>query len=743
VDWARPGTVYRSSLLGRLARGYPRPVVSVTAPAGYGKTTLLSQWARHGSEAFAWVPLDDATNDLKALATHIAEALDAIAPVGERVFDALTAPPGLMPGSAVPRLGAALASLASPVALVLDDVHMLRDSRCHAALSVLADHVPEGSRLVLSGREPAPLRIPRLRAEGRVLEIGPDDLSFSRDEASLLLRAAGATLSADEVAALHHRTEGWPAGVHLAALYLREGGLPPDAAVTFGGDDRLVSEYLESECLARITAQQREFLARTAVLERMCGPLCEAVLRRPGAGPALAKLAQSNLLLVPLDRRGLWYRYHHLFRDMLLAELERQTPELIPVLRRRAAGWCLRNNLPEEALEYSMAAADPGMAARLVESLWTAAYRQGRVATVQRWLRWLEDNGDVRAYPVATVAASLVSATAGRPAEAERWAGMLDRWKGEDRARAFPEAGAAMIRALLCRHGIGQMLADAEEAGSRCASRELICPLVLQGLAHCLSGDLDRADAALRDALSVYRDHGGAPDFLVLALSELALLAMTGGEWPRAEALASQARTVMRQARITESYVAPLAGAVRARVLLHRRDVPAARHELTSAGQPLRLLTYGLPHLAVQARIELARTHLALAGLAEAATLLREVDDLLKRRPGLGTLIGEAAALRAQLARERDRAAPRPSALSPAELRLLPLLSTHLPLPEIATEMALSPHTVRTQGKSIYRKLGVTSRSEAVARARELGLLAGAGTAGMGLRKPGYLRKPG
>ena len=233
-----------------------------------------------------------------------------------------------------------------------------------AALSVLADHVPDRSRLVLAGRAEPPLRTGRLRAEGRILEIGPADLSLTREEAAGLLREAGVVLGADEVTELHRRTEGWPTGLYLAALYLREGGSLPGAAAAFGGDDRLVSEYVESEFLARIPERQRVFLTRTAVLDRMCGPLCEAVLERPGSGADLAGLARSNLLLVPLDRRGQWYRYHQLFREMLLAELERTSPALIPVLRRRAADWYLRNNLPEEALEYSVAASDVGTVGR-------------------------------------------------------------------------------------------------------------------------------------------------------------------------------------------------------------------------------------------------------------------------------------------------------------------------------------------------------------------------------------------
>jgi hypothetical protein len=399
----RPGTITRSLLIERLRRENSRPVVSVVAPAGYGKTTLLSQWAERNGQAFAWVAVDENDNDPKVLLTYVAEALDAVQPVGARVFDALTSPAGSVPGSVVPRLGRAFSSMTAPVALVLDDVHLLRNRECQAALSVLADHVPGGSRMVLAGRSQPPLRIARLRAEGRILEIGAGGLSLTREEASSLLAAADVALGGEDLAELHKRTEGWAAGLYLAALYLREGGSLVGAAVAFGGDDRFVTEYVESEFLARIPQGQRAFLTRTAVLERMCGSLCEAVLARPGAGAALTGLARSNLLLVPLDRRGQWYRYHHLFRDTLLAELGRTEPGLVPALQRRAAAWCLRNGLPEEALEYSIAAGDVGTAGHLVEGLMLPAYRRGRVATLQRWLWWLDDRDAIGGHPMTAV----------------------------------------------------------------------------------------------------------------------------------------------------------------------------------------------------------------------------------------------------------------------------------------------------------------------------------------------------
>jgi LuxR family transcriptional regulator, maltose regulon positive regulatory protein len=724
----RPGTVRRSSLVERLAQSAPCPVVSVVAPGGYGKTTLLSQWAESSGQAFAWVSVDEADNDPKVLLSYVAEALDAVEPIDERVFAALASPASSVPGSVVPRLGSALSSMTSPVVLVLDDVHLLHNLECLAALAVLADHVPGGSQLAFAGRAQPPLRVARLRAEGKILEIGPRELSFAREEASSLLRAAGVALGQEEMAELHDRTEGWPAGLYLAALYLREGGPLAGAAVSFGGDDRLVSEYMESEFLSRISLRQRAFLTRTAVLERMCGPLCDAVLDTGGSAAVLADLAGSNVLLVPLDRRGEWYRYHHLFRDMLLAELGRREPALMPVLRRRAAGWCLDNGLPEAALEYSMAAGDVDGAARLVGPLVVSAYRQGRVTTIYRWYGWLEDRGGIEGHPMAAVLASFFSALMGRAVDAERWADAVDRWQYGDPARPddpTAEAWAIMVRALLCRRGVERMRADADEAVRRFAGSFLTpTPALMQGIARVLSGDLDGGDASLEDAVRV-GEQVGSPEDGAVALCERSLVAMARSQWDRAKALADQARTVLRQAGIEESFATPLICAVQARTAMHRGDVPAARRELLSAQHLRPWLTYSLPYLAVQARLELARVHLALADLAGARTLMREVDELLRRRPGLGALVEEATAVRAQLSRDRGSSVPGASALTAAELRLLPLLSTHLSFPQIADEMFLSRHTVKSQAMSIYRKLGAPSRSQAVARSRELGLLEG------------------
>jgi LuxR family maltose regulon positive regulatory protein len=520
----RWGTVCRSLLIERLARGDPCPIVSVVAPAGYGKTTLLAQWAERDGRSFAWVSVDDKDNDPKVLLTYVAEALNAVEPVDQRVFDALASPASSVPGSVVPRLGSAFASMTTPAVLVLDDVHVLHNSECRAALSVLAEHVPEGSRLVLAGRTDPPLRIARLRAEGRIVQIGLGDLSLTVKETAALLGAAQVVLGDDDVAQLHRRTEGWPVGLYLAALYLREGGSAGGAATSFGGDDRLVSEYVESEFLARISSSQRVFLTRTAVLERLSGSLCDAVLNMPGSAAVLAGLARSNLLLVPLDRRGEWYRYHHLFRDLLQAELERAEPDLLPVLRRRAATWYLQQDLPEEALEYAILAEDVDTVARLVQTLWRPVYTRGRTATLQHWFRWLEERGGIEGHPLVAMNAAFLAEMTGQPVQAERWADAVDRWQYLDASPAFDaytEAMAATLRAILCRRGVQQMRADIDEAARKFAAANFMAPItpLLQGIARVLSGDLDVAEAFFIGAEGIEEEHP-SPEVAAVTLCE-------------------------------------------------------------------------------------------------------------------------------------------------------------------------------------------------------------------------------
>jgi LuxR family maltose regulon positive regulatory protein len=731
----RPGTAPYTTLLDQLTQDDIGPIVAVTAPAGYGKTTLLSQWARRDGRPFAWLSLDESDNDPKLLLRYVAEALDAVEPIDARVFDALASPVSSVPGSIVPRLGSALRSMSAPVVLVLDDVHVLCNREGRDALSVLAEHVPAGSLLALSGRDAPPLRVARLRAEGRIVEIGQADLSLSPEAAATLLKDAGLSLGETEVGEIHRRTEGWPAGLYLAALCLRQGGTMPGHAVSFGGDDRLVAEYIESEFLSRISEHDRLFLTRTAVLDRLTGPLCEVVLALPGSAATLDDLARSNLLLVPLDRRRQWYRYHHLFRDMLRSELERRDPGLVPVLQRRASTWYAENGLADQAVEYAIVAGDVSQTASLVDRIGLAVFRQGRTATLDRWLSWLADRDAIGERPTLMMEACICSAMSGRPVEADRWADAIDSWQFGDRSGPFDsadEAWATALRAVLCRGGVERMRVDVVDALAGLTAAGITAPEVSiwRGIAYALCGDIDAADATLVEAIDAGADVV-APDVLVQGLCQRASMAMARGDWALAERLGAHAAGVLRDTGTGQSYVTPLVCGTQARVAAHRGRVADARRELVTSQRLRPILTYALPCAAVAARIELAHAHLALADVAGAGTLMSEIDQMLKMRPGLGTLVGEAEQLRMHLSKERGVSEPQASALTTAELRVLPMLATHLTFPEIADELFVSTHTIKSHVGSIYRKLGASTRSQAVTRSREMGLLDSVQTYGM------------
>ena len=317
--------------------------MSVVAPAGFGKTTLLGHLAERDERSFAPVALDERDNDPVVLLRYVAGALDRVTHVPRSVFEALSTPGRSIWSICIPRVCAALSTATDPLVLVLDDLHFVSDSTSLDAVAALLAHVPEGSQIVVASREAPPLPLARLRAQGRVHEIGADELRLNAEEAAALLRHASVDLDESAVSELTARTEGWPAGLYLAALSLRADGSEAEGARTFRGDDRFVADYLHFELLSRLTADDVRFLTRSSVLDRMCGGLCDAVLGRQDSATVLESLERSNRFVVPLDRRRTWYRYHHLFRDLLRSELERREPGIAPELQRRAMAWCEAN----------------------------------------------------------------------------------------------------------------------------------------------------------------------------------------------------------------------------------------------------------------------------------------------------------------------------------------------------------------------------------------------------------------
>ena len=488
----RAGIVGRDALLARVAEGADVPIVSVVAPAGYGKTTFLAQWAERDPRPFAWVSVDENDNDPTLLLAYAAEALNRVQPVPRRVFEALRSTGSSLFGTIVPRIASAFASLTSPAVLVFDDVHLIHDVECRAALSVLADNVPPGSQLVLAGRSAPPVRVGRLRAEGRLLEIGTADLTLSEDEAAAVLRQADAQVSRAQIAEVYARTEGWAAGLYLASLAFTQSGAWTGAP-SVAGDDIFIGEYIESEFLARLSAEQRVFLTRASALERMSAPLCKAVLDVRHAGRMLADVARSNLLVVPLDHRGDWYRFHHLFRDLLRAELLRTEPELLPELQRRAADWYRDHGRPEEAMEYALRCEDAERVAELLTVVWDPVYRRAQTATLERWFGWLEEHGSISDHPVNAMNAAFLAVTTGHPSTAEHWSNAVQRWQreaGGSFGAPYPDALAAILRATSCLHGVDRMRADADEAAALSASLGPVWPIapLLQGTARELAG---------------------------------------------------------------------------------------------------------------------------------------------------------------------------------------------------------------------------------------------------------------
>ena len=357
---------------------------------------------------------------------YVAAAIHRVERLSPSVFEALSGPGGSTWSTRVPRVGNALAALERPMVLAFDDLHAVAGPSCLDVVSALLDYVPTGSQIAIASREAPALPLARWRAHGRVEEIGVADLRLNEREAGLLLQAAGVELDAADLSALTERTEGWPAGLYLAALAVQAGAPSAIAVAGFSGQERFVSEYFRLELLSRLPATEARFLKHTSVLDRMNGPLCDSVLETTRSAETLEALERTNCFLVPLDRRREWYRYHHLFGELLRDELERSEPEVMRALNRRAMDWCIANDLPESAVVYGHAAGETDTVAGLVETLALPLYYDGRRETLEQWLGWFSDEDMVR-HPALAVNGAWLCVLTGRSAEAEHWLALAGR----------------------------------------------------------------------------------------------------------------------------------------------------------------------------------------------------------------------------------------------------------------------------------------------------------------------------
>lgn len=715
----RPAAVSRAGLV-EAARSSGRRLVAVTAPAGYGKSTFLAQWAQAEDRQVAWVSLDRFDDDPTMLLVSLASAY-CRAGLGRASFIADMRGLGMsVLGRAAPLLASALRTSPVPFVLMLDDLHELQSPACHDVLRVVIAAIPAGSQLAAASRSEQP-HLPRLRASGEAMGFGAADLALDASGARQIFANMQVSLTAELAAAVAERTEGWPAGLHLAALIAKEGH-GQDWAVT--GDDRYVADYLYREALIRQPEDVQRFLRRTAVLDQLGGPLCDAVLGSSGAAGQLRRLEASGLFVVPLDHRRHWYRYHALFREFLLGELRTTEPGLIMTLHQRAAGWYEARGSPAHALEHLLDTTDWDRSVRLAAALPQPTYNAVQLSAVQRWYRAIGD-ANIERYPPLAVLKCWEAVLTGDTAGTQRWATLVEAASFDgvpaDGSASFDSA-RAMLRAVMCASGPEQMMADAAFAAGQEPAWSSWLPdaLWLLGEAHLLAGNLPEARSLLAEASTVATTRSNV-DAIVISESELATLAMDRGEWPEAAGLLERALATIDEHRMHDYITCLLAFAGAARLSVHRGDLTEARRQLTRAMRARPSATYVLPFVAVRLRLQLARTYLAIADPATARQLLRETDDILSRRE-LGALTGEAEELRRVLASTTTAGAGR-LPLTPAELRLLPYLQTHLTAGGIAEQLFVSSHTVKAEVKSIYRKLGVSSRHDAVQKATAIGLL--------------------
>ncbi|MEU4215749.1 LuxR C-terminal-related transcriptional regulator [Actinoplanes sp. NPDC026623] len=723
----RDGLIPRTRLLDALAATSGRAsLILVTAPAGYGKTTVLGQWAAADSREFAWVTVDEADGDPVRLACHIAVALHRIRPLDPAVFRALSAGDGSRHLTALGHLLTSLRDWDRPGVLVLDDVHELHDVAAMNFIRALAAGLPAGFQLAVGSR--LMHGFGRLRSEDRSAELDAGDLAFTTQEARVVLARAGVDSSDDTVDALVRRTEGWPAGVYLAARAIRAAPDPAAAAKQLTGDDPYLADYFGEELLSRASPETVLFLTRTAPLDQMSGALCDHVLGRDDSARRLAEAARRNLFVVPLDRRGEWYRYHGLVAEMLVSELRRREPGEESRVHRLAAGWYEEQGQYEKAIGHRLAGGDTVAAARLINRHAPEFVAAGRLRTVRRWLDALGPAGLV-GYPPLAITAAWTLALIGDMPGAQRCLHAAQRGSFDG---PLPDGSSSLTSAITVLRGslgvlgVDQMLLDATAATESEPPGSPWFPpaMATLGIAHALTGAADLAVKELALAARLGRE-GLPPTAAAIALAELSLLAADRGDWADAEEKAGQAVDLIVAAGIEEHLFSILGYVAAARVAAHQGNhVAAQRYAATVLRMNTTLSPAVMPWLSAQVEIALAEIFVELGDFDAARFRTVEAERHLAGLLTEGTLRRQLHRVSARLvAGDGPVKVPSAMALTWAEMRVLQLLPTHLSLVQIGEELHISRNTVKAHVAAIYRKLQCSTRTEAVARGRDLDLL--------------------
>lgn len=714
--------VLRGELVDQLRERTDVPAVLVSAPAGYGKTTLLAQWDDEDERPFVWLTPDDACNDPAVLVTYLELALQQIGEVDPGVVGAL-AERSQVATVVLPRLGR-LITQQPPFVLVVDDADRISSPAALEVLTTVAQHLNEGSQLALAARTPPGLPWSQLRAERGLLTIDQGDLRLTPTEARAVVAATDLDLAPAEVSGLLERTEGWAAGIAVAALSLHHAAARRGAPAPLGSLDSVLGAYLHDELLGGLSPERRRFLVRTSVLERMCGALCDAVLDTTGSADVLDELARANMFIVPLGGPEGWCRYHHLLAAVLHEELAREPAAVVEGLHARASRWLESAADIEAAVEHAQAAHEVERAARLVWSQTGPLLASGRTATVRRWLEGFS-NQQVVEHTKLSLAAAWCALAEGRPFEhwitaAER--GVYDASRPEE-ARSVASA-LRLLHAVRAADGVQQMQEDAEQAASLQATDEPFraASQYLQAVSLLLLGSPEEARDQLETAGRL-AEALAMPAYQALCLAQEAVLAVEAGHWEEAAELSEAGSAVLADHDVRDEPWLGLVDGVAAVVHARAGHAELARRHARHCMRMIATTSECPAWLAVETRYLLGRANLLMGDTAAARVLLSEAQLQLHAAPDASWLQARLEEAWNQVERFPLATGVGPSALTSAELRVLQLLPTHLSFEEIGKRLFLSRNTVKTQAIAAYRKLGVASRAEAVGRARVLGMV--------------------
>lgn len=690
--------VSRRSLVRTLVGARDRRLVVMVAPPGYGKSSLLREWAARDGRRFLWLAL--ANRD-----------------VGE-----------LDPGAARDAVRSTIRSLQAEgfqFVLVIDDAHLDDPALLREVVDEAVHEMREGCSLAIASQTEPALPLGRFRAKRMLVEIRVDDLAMSSAEASALLRRSGLELDIGSLQTLVRRTEGWPAALYLAATSVRDQADVSLAVTQLRGDNHHLAEYFRDEIFSRLSGELVEFAIRTSVLDELSGPLCDAVLRREGSAGDLVELARATPLLRPVDPAHERYRWHALVSDLLRTQLRAKEPDLARALHRRASAWCRRHGETDRAIAHAVRAHDLVLTGDLLWAAIVAYVAQGRNQMVQDWLGQFSRD-ELAGYPPLALAAAYSFLAAGEAAEARHCAvavaAALERGPAASATQTLT-AALAGIEAMVAPAGVPGM-ADAAARACGLEPRDSPwCPiyLFLYGTAMHLGGDRAAAERLLADAADL--SAAAAPSVMSMCLAQAAMIAIERREWEAAADLTDRAGKVIEERGLAEYPVCALAFAASAAVRAHNGRADEAKLDLRRGVELLTTLGDFIPWYGAESRILLAHASLWLADVTGARALLAEASRLARRTQGAVVFqrwFDDAWSYMDSMAETRMAG---PSALTIAELRILRFLPSHRSFREIAAQLGVSANTVKTQAHAVYRKLGAASRSEAVARALDAGLL--------------------